>query len=61
MEMPPGRGKMDMSLVKGGLFDIAGTWGQPHETHRVGRNCDCSNCEELTSEQRTSLSKCISD
>ncbi|MCC8932270.1 hypothetical protein [Rhizobium sp. 'Codium 1'] len=30
----------DMSLVWGGLFDIDGTWGGPHQTHREGRHAD---------------------
>lgn len=30
----------DMSLVWGGLFDIDGAWGGPHQTHREGRHAD---------------------
>jgi hypothetical protein len=30
----------DMSLRKGGLFDISATWMPPHSTHRTGNNAD---------------------
>ncbi|MEO0124193.1 MAG: hypothetical protein ABIL69_09375 [candidate division WOR-3 bacterium] len=30
----------DMSLPRGGLFDINGNWQPPHSTHRLGRNVD---------------------
>jgi hypothetical protein len=30
----------DISLVKGGLFDIKGNWKPPHKTHREGKNVD---------------------
>jgi len=30
----------DMSLVRGGLFDINNNWAQPHMEHRVGINAD---------------------
>jgi len=44
----------DMSLPKGGLFDIRGNWSSPHQTHREGRDADinrggipCSTDHEL--------------
>lgn len=30
----------DMSLPRGGLFDIAGFWNQPHKEHRLGTSAD---------------------
>ena len=30
----------DMSLPKGGLFDLNGDWTIPHRTHRAGINAD---------------------
>lgn len=30
----------DMSLPKGGLFDIRGDWDTPHSSHREGRDAD---------------------
>jgi len=51
----------DMSLVKGGLFDINADWAPPHDTHRIGRNCDCSNADELTADQQNKLKECITD
>lgn len=44
----------DMSLPKGGLFDIKGNWSTPHKSHREGRDADinrgrvpCSSDTEL--------------
>jgi hypothetical protein len=30
----------DISLERGGLFDIKGNWSPPHKTHREGRDTD---------------------
>ena len=30
----------DMSLPRGGLFDLNGDWITPHQTHREGKNAD---------------------
>ncbi len=32
----------DMSLPNGGKFDVNGSWGGPHSTHRCGKNADIS-------------------
>jgi len=55
----------DMSLVWGGLFDYCadpcdgGHWAPPHSLHRVGKNCDCTNCEEFTGAQSEYLKGCV--
>ncbi|MCW9026500.1 MAG: hypothetical protein OQJ77_04210 [Thiovulaceae bacterium] len=40
----------DMSLRKGGVFDIKGKWTKPHSTHRQGKdvdiNRDGTNCKD---------------
>lgn len=33
----------DMSLPRGGVFDISTPWHGPHEEHRTGRSCDFRN------------------
>ena len=33
-------GLNDLSLRQGGLFDIAGTWTTPHDSHRKGTSVD---------------------
>lgn len=30
----------DMSLPRGGLFDVGGTWTPPHNKHRIGESAD---------------------
>lgn len=50
----PDLGYNDMSLEKGGLFDIGPTpshpewklWYPPHDKHRKGKNCDLDNIDE---------------
>jgi murein endopeptidase len=32
----------DMSLPKGGLFDLNSNWNTPHSEHRLGGNTDVS-------------------
>lgn len=41
----------DMSLPKGGLFDISGAWQVPHATHRDGRRVDI-NSTSMTKPQQ---------
>ena len=48
---PADRGKIrlnDMSLQRGGLFDIAGTWAPSHYRHRFGTDADISRFFELS-------------
>ncbi len=42
----------DMSLIKGGLFDIYANWNSPHRTHRTGWNVDvrANNLEDAIPE-----------
>jgi len=49
----------DISLVFGGLFDIFANWRTPHITHRIGRDVDFSNADELPSEMRRRLEEII--
>lgn len=56
----------DMSLVRGGVFDLGpnydGTyWQPPHHEHRVGRNCDLSNSDNLPSSHLPDLEDIIND
>ena len=37
-------GVNDMSLEKGGLFDIFGQWTHPHRSHRDGKDTDIDRC-----------------
>jgi hypothetical protein len=44
-QRPAGRfprllGVNDMSLPRGGLFDLGGSWHHPHKAHRAGRSAD---------------------
>jgi hypothetical protein len=34
----------DMSLERGGVFDISGAWSQPHKLHREGLSVDVDRC-----------------
>lgn len=53
----------DMSLAKGGLFDIGppygSYWNTPHSEHRVGKNCDLSNILSIPSSHRPDLADVI--
>lgn len=55
----------DMSLPKGGLFDINDNWNTPHGEHRFGANCDVSPSniwnEPDWEERRTNLEQIFND
>lgn len=57
----PGAGALrynDMSLVKGGLFDIYADWAPPHDEHRAGTNCDLS-MSNVPAENRATLAQIV--
>ncbi len=41
----------DISLERGGLFDISGGWNSPHQTHREGRQVDIRSWSIPTANQ----------
>jgi hypothetical protein len=55
MEYKKTRGQIlsinDMSLPKGGLFDIYNTWESPHTLHRAGTSVDINTTDTCTSEE----------